>query len=87
MGYHKCTGCLRCDHACDKVSVFTNMNAYQNQYRIHAALQVIAIDSNTAQLEAAAIHSRISYKQGFAENTGLCSKSVDLVTASQALHW
>lgn len=51
------------------------------------AVQVIALDSNPAQLKEAKPHASITYQQGLAEKTELPDVSVDLITASQALHW
>jgi len=48
---------------------------------------VIATDPSEKQLANAAPNSRIEYRLGSAEASGLTSDSVDLVTVAQALHW
>ena len=49
--------------------------------------QVIATDISAAQLDAAPIHSKISYRVAPAEASGLPSHSVDLICVAQAMHW
>src|SRR5882757_3819449 len=48
---------------------------------------VIATDASPQQLAAATPHSHVTYRVAKAEGSGLDSKSVDLVTVAQALHW
>ncbi len=50
-------------------------------------MQVIALESNPAQLKEAKEHARVEYQEGLAEKTELPDRTVDLITASQALHW
>ena len=49
--------------------------------------RVIATDPSFAQLRRATRHKRIEYRVARAESSGLPPRSVDLVTAAQALHW
>src|SRR4029077_18883117 len=49
--------------------------------------QVVATDASAAQLAAALAHPRVSYSRAAADASGLASRSVDLVTVAQALHW
>lgn len=49
--------------------------------------RVIAVDRSNAQLEHASSHPRVDYRRAAAEESGLAARSVDLVTAAQALHW
>jgi SAM-dependent methyltransferase len=49
--------------------------------------RVIATDPSADQLRNAAPHPKVTYKQVPAEDSGLPSSSVDLVTVAQALHW
>jgi len=49
--------------------------------------RVIATDASEAQLANAHPHPRVSYRRARAEESGLESASVDLVTVAQALHW
>jgi len=48
---------------------------------------VVATDASPQQLAAATPHSHVTYRVAKAEASGLDSKSVDLVTVAQALHW
>ena len=50
---------------------------------------VIGVDVSVTQLQNAGPESQsnIQYKEGSAEDTGLPSNSLDLVTVAQALHW
>ena len=48
---------------------------------------VIATDGSQQQIAAAAPHSHVTYRVAKADDSGLDSKSVDLVTVAQALHW
>jgi SAM-dependent methyltransferase len=49
--------------------------------------RVLATDQSATMLEQAPRHPRIEYLAASAENSGLGSKTVDLVTVAQALHW
>lgn len=49
--------------------------------------KVWAIEPNTAMYTAAQSHPRVEFRQGSAEQTGLNSQSVDLITCCQAFHW
>ncbi|MGB9428823.1 MAG: class I SAM-dependent methyltransferase [Gammaproteobacteria bacterium] len=49
--------------------------------------QVIATDPSREQIENAFPHERVSYRVALAESPGLESRSVDLVTVAQAVHW
>lgn len=49
--------------------------------------KVIATDASAEQIENAEQHSRVEYRVTTAENSGLESESIDLVTVAQALHW
>ncbi len=48
---------------------------------------VTATDASGDQIEHATPHPRVSYRVAPAEASGLNEKSVDLVTAAQAVHW
>ena len=48
---------------------------------------VVATDASARQLEQAEAHPRITYRCAPAEQSGLDSGSVCLVTVAQALHW
>jgi SAM-dependent methyltransferase len=48
---------------------------------------VTATDASAAQIEHATVDRNISYRVAPAEASGLENRSVDLVTAAQALHW
>ena len=49
--------------------------------------RVIATDPSPAQIENAVPHQRIEYRAAPADSSGLPERSMDLVTAAQALHW
>lgn len=49
--------------------------------------QVIAIDSNQEQLKHAPQLPGVNFQLGSAEQTGVHTSTVDLVTVAQALHW
>jgi SAM-dependent methyltransferase len=49
--------------------------------------EVIATDSDAAQIAAARTHPHVLYRVASAENPGLAAASADLVTVAQALHW
>jgi len=48
---------------------------------------VLASDASASQLAMAKPHPRVLYRQAPAEQSGLESGSMDLVTVAQALHW
>jgi len=48
---------------------------------------VVATDASFRQLEHAAPHPRVEYRQALAERSGLADGSVDLVTVATAVHW
>ncbi len=49
--------------------------------------RVIATDASEKQIENAEAHARVEYRLATAENSGIESNSVDLITVAQALHW
>jgi SAM-dependent methyltransferase len=49
--------------------------------------RVIAVEPNPSMREAASPDSRIEWRDGTGEATGLDSGAVDLVVAAQAFHW
>ena len=49
--------------------------------------RVIATDASEKQIGNAERHPRVEYRVATAENSGIESKSVDLITVAQALHW
>jgi ubiquinone/menaquinone biosynthesis C-methylase UbiE len=49
--------------------------------------RVIATDGSENQLANAERHPRIEYRVATAEESGLESSSIDLITVAQALHW
>src|SRR3982751_5360462 len=49
--------------------------------------RVVATDASASQLEQAARYEKVFYKVAKAEDSGLESASVDLITVAQALHW
>jgi SAM-dependent methyltransferase len=49
--------------------------------------QVIATDASEKQIGNAQQHPRVEYRIATAEESGLDSKSTDLITVAQALHW
>jgi SAM-dependent methyltransferase len=51
------------------------------------AEKVWAIEPNSAMYAAAKPHPHVEFRQGSAEQTGLASQSVDLITCCQAFHW
>lgn len=48
---------------------------------------VIATDASAKQIAAAPAHPRVTYAVARAEESGLESGSVDLITVAQSLHW
>src|SRR6266568_6165743 len=53
----------------------------------HHFPRVIATDASEAQIAHATPDPRVTYRVAPAEASGLDDRSVDLVTAAQALHW
>ena len=49
--------------------------------------RVIATDGSASQLSLAMPHPNVEYRQALAEESGLASGSVDLVTVATAVHW
>jgi SAM-dependent methyltransferase len=50
-------------------------------------VRVIATDGSEKQIANTETHPRVEYRTATAENSGLESRSVDLITVAQALHW
>ena len=48
---------------------------------------VIATDASQRQIANTAPHPRVEYRIAAAENSGIDSNTIDLVTVAQALHW
>ncbi|MEA2604648.1 MAG: hypothetical protein QOF89_5640 [Acidobacteriota bacterium] len=49
--------------------------------------RVIATDGSAQQLSLAMPHPNVEYRQALAEESGLASGSIDLVTVATAVHW
>jgi SAM-dependent methyltransferase len=49
--------------------------------------RVIATDPSSAQIQKATQRRNVEYRVARAEESGLPARSIDLVTAAQALHW
>jgi SAM-dependent methyltransferase len=49
--------------------------------------RVVATDLSAMMLDNAPSHPRIEYRVAVAEDSGLATRTVDLVTVAQALHW
>ena len=49
--------------------------------------KIYATDPSEKQIENAKVHKKIIYQVETAEKTNLVSKSVDLITVAQAVHW
>jgi hypothetical protein len=49
--------------------------------------RVIATDASEKQIGNAEAHARVDYRVAPAENSGIESHTVDLITVAQALHW
>jgi ubiquinone/menaquinone biosynthesis C-methylase UbiE len=49
--------------------------------------RVIATDASENQIGNAEAHARVEYRVAPAENSGIESNTVDLITVAQALHW
>ncbi|HEY9728680.1 MAG TPA: methyltransferase domain-containing protein [Chroococcales cyanobacterium] len=50
-------------------------------------VHVIAIEPNAAMRESSEPHPLVEFRDGSAEATNLCDRSVDVVTCFQAFHW
>ena len=48
---------------------------------------VVATDASEKQIANAALHPRVKYRVAPAENSRIDSKTIDLLTIAQALHW
>jgi SAM-dependent methyltransferase len=49
--------------------------------------RVVATDASEKQIANAQLHKKVEYRVTPAENSGLGSKTIDLIMAAQALHW
>ena len=49
--------------------------------------RVVATDASEEQIRNAELNERVEYRVGRAEQSGLSSRSIDLITVAQALHW
>jgi SAM-dependent methyltransferase len=49
--------------------------------------RVIATDASKKQISNAQLHERVEYRVAAAENSGIESKTLDLIMVAQALHW
>jgi len=49
--------------------------------------QVVATDASAAQIKHAVTKGNIRYEVALAEQSGIASASIDLITVGQALHW
>lgn len=49
--------------------------------------RVIATDISPQQIEQAIPHERVEYRASTADDSGIASASVDLITVAQAVHW
>ena len=49
--------------------------------------KVVATDASAEQIEYATLHPKIEYRVAQSDASGLPTRSVNLVTAAQALHW
>ena len=49
--------------------------------------RVVATDASPQQIEQATRHSSVEYRVAAAEESGLETASIDLITVAQALHW
>ncbi len=49
--------------------------------------KIIATDASSSQIEHAELHPKIEYHTATAENSGLESDSIDLLTVATAIHW
>lgn len=49
--------------------------------------RVVATDASAKQVANAEAHARVEYRVAAAEESGIPSRTVDLITVAQALHW
>lgn len=49
--------------------------------------QIIATDASSRQIAHARMHPKISYRVASADNSGIKTASIDLITIAQSLHW
>ncbi|NOS83530.1 MAG: methyltransferase domain-containing protein [Ignavibacteria bacterium] len=49
--------------------------------------KIIATDASSSQIKHARLHPKIEYRTVTAENSGLASDSIDLLTVATAIHW
>ena len=49
--------------------------------------RVVATDASEKQIANAQPHERVEYRVAPAENSGIDSRTLDLITVAQALHW
>ncbi len=49
--------------------------------------KIIATDASSSQIEQAELHPKIEYHTATAENSGLESDSINLLTVATAIHW
>jgi SAM-dependent methyltransferase len=49
--------------------------------------RVVATDASEQQIGNAGVHTRVEYRVAPAEESGIESSTVDLITVAQALHW
>lgn len=49
--------------------------------------KIFATDASSSQIEHAELHPKIEYRTATAENSGLNSDSIDLLTVATAIHW
>jgi ubiquinone/menaquinone biosynthesis C-methylase UbiE len=49
--------------------------------------KIIATDASSSQIDHAELHPKIEYRTATAENSGLLSDSIDLLTVATAIHW
>src|ERR1044071_8768405 len=75
---------------CDRHDVAVDCGTGNGQAAVEIAryfARVIATDPSEAQIKNASQRANVEYRIARAEQTGIESKSVDLVVAAQALHW
>jgi SAM-dependent methyltransferase len=49
--------------------------------------RVVATDASEAQIANAEAHARVEYRVAPAENSGIETATIDIITVAQALHW
>jgi ubiquinone/menaquinone biosynthesis C-methylase UbiE len=49
--------------------------------------RVVATDASEKQIASAQAHARVEYRVAQAEDSGIQSSTIDLITIAQALHW